>query len=251
MRRARTASIAVAVVAVYAWSIHGTELSVTELARGVPNFIDFASRLLPPDPAVLPSLLAPLAETFQVALLGTTGATLLALPLGFLGAANTTPGRLVYQATRLVLNVFRGISEFVYALLFVAMVGLGPFPGILALVVHGAGGLGKFCAESIEAIDPGPVEAVTASGASRLRVLWYAVLPQLLPYYLSYTLYYWEHNTRAATVLGVVGAGGIGFALTTSLKLYRFHEVSMIIIVILLLVWLIDRVSARLRTAVI
>ncbi len=141
----------------------------------------------------------------------------------------------------------RGINELVFALVFVAAVGLGPLPGVLALAVHTAGMLGKFYAEAMEGVDPGPVEALLATGAGRLQTIRYAVLPQVLPAIVAFNLYRLEVSVRSATVLGLVGAGGIGFELMTSMRLFRYRDVAVILAVVVGLVVLTDGVSTRVR----
>jgi phosphonate transport system permease protein len=146
-----------------------------------------------------------------------------------------------------LLNALRGINEFVFALIFVAAVGLGPFPGVLALAVHTAGMLGKFYAESIEAVDVAPIEGVQATGASRLQTIRFAILPQIMPAVVAFNLYRFEVAVRSATVLGLVGAGGLRFALMASMRLFKYREVATILVLILALVALTDLVSTRVR----
>jgi phosphonate transport system permease protein len=167
-----------------------------------------------------------------------------------LAAINITPSNFIYYAARGILNICRGVSEMVWALLFVSMVGLGPFPGVLALVIHCVGGMGKFSAEAIEAVDPRIIEATMATGANKIKVFLFSILPQFLPYYLSYLLAYWEYNTRQATILGMVGAGGIGFELISHITMFRFREASTVLLVMLFLTIVIDRISATVRAYV-
>jgi phosphonate transport system permease protein len=207
--------------------------------------LEFLRRMLPPDLQVLPSALAGALKTVEIALLGTAVAAALALPLGFLSARNVASPRVFYPA-RAVLNLFRSVATLVYALIFVAA-GLGPFPGMLAVVAYTTTSLAKLYSEAIEGIDPGPVDAVTATGATRLQVLRYGVLPQVLPLFLSYVLYRLETNIRAATVLGFVGAGGIGFYLQTYLRMIDYPAASTALLVTIAMVMVIDAVSSRLR----
>jgi phosphonate transport system permease protein len=186
-----------------------------------------------------------------IALWGTTLAALLALPLAFLAARNLTPHPLAYALARAVLNAQRGVSEMVFALLFVAAVGLGAFPGVLALAVHSAGVLGKFYAEAMENVEPGPLEALAATGAGRLQTVAFAVWPQVLPEVVTYTLYRWESDVRAAFVLGIVGAGGLGFELQMALRLFKYEQALTILVVIVLVVTAIDRLASRIRAGVI
>jgi phosphonate transport system permease protein len=195
----------------------------------------------------VPDVFFALAETIQMALIGTTAAAILAIPFGLLAARNTSPHRLVYQGTRLVLNANRAVPEIIFALIFVAAVGLGPFAGVLALTVGALGFLGKLYAEAIEAIDPGQVMAVTATGADGLQTFVYAVVPQAMPLALSYCLLLFEHNVRSATILGIVGAGGVGFLLDKNMALFQYQKLMGALILIVIAVTVIDRVSDALR----
>jgi phosphonate transport system permease protein len=243
--------VLVFLLGVYAWSACGTNLSTTELVQGYPHMMDFFSRLFPPNLAIIPELIPPTIETIQVAIWGTTLAVLLAVPLGILAAANLNPHPVLYTGARTILNALRAVSEMVFGLIFVAAVGLGPFPGVLALAFHSAGMLGKFYAEAIESIDTGPVEALEATGAHKLQVIIYGIIPQVLPEFIGYNLYRWEHNVRAATVLGLVGAGGIGFELVTSMRLFKYSDTASILLVILFTVTVVDYISSRIRARVI
>jgi phosphonate transport system permease protein len=236
--------------AALAWSARALQLSLRELVKGMPWVVDLVSRMVPPNWAFMQRLLQPVFETIQLAVWGTLLAIVLALPLCFLAARNLTPSPLVFHATRQLFNAARGINEIIFALIFVAAVGLGPFAGVLALSVHGAGMLGKFFAEAIEEADPGPVEALRATGARPLQVIAFAVLPQALPAWIAATLYRLEVNLRAATILGMVGAGGIGFELYSSLKLFQYEDTATCVIVILAMVMSADYVSSRLRARI-
>ena len=182
----------------------------------------------------------------QIALVGTTVAAVLAVPLALAAARNTAP-RWLYYVTRSALNAFRAIDTLVYALFFVAAVGLGPFPGVLAVIVYTATVLAKLFSEAIEAMDPGPVEAVQAVGATRIQVLRWGVLPQLGPEFVSFTLYRFETNIRAAAVLGFVGGGGIGFYIQTYLRLLNYPAASTVLLVLVVMVMVVDFTSSRLR----
>jgi phosphonate transport system permease protein len=151
---------------------------------------------------------------------------------------------------RTVLTTFRGISEIVWALLFVVAVGLGPFAGVIALIIFATGVIAKLLSEAIEAVHPGPLEAMAAAGASRWRVFMYGAWPQVLPNFLSYALYYWDHNTRQAVVLGFVGAGGVGYTLLFNLNSYYFEKAVMALLVLIALIIVIDRVCLWLRSKV-
>jgi len=237
-------------IAVLGWSARGIGISLTELARGLPWVADLISRMLPPNWTFAERLVKPVVETIQIALWGTLLAVLLGLPLCFLAARNLSPSLAVFHAMRQVLNALRGINEIIFALIFVAAVGLGPFAGVLALTVHGAGMLGKFFAEAIEEIDAGPVEALRATGARPALVIMFGVLPQVIPSWIAATLYRFEVNLRAATILGMIGAGGIGFELVSSMKLFQYQDTATCVLVILAMVMTADYISTRLRTRV-
>jgi len=183
--------------------------------------------------------------------LGTTLAVFFAFPLGFLAAETMSCRPLIYNTFRAIANISRGVSEMVWALLFVATVGLGPFPGVLALMVHSIGALTKFFAEAVDNIHEETISTMMSTGASRIQVIFQGIIPEVLPSFVSYILYYFEHNIRAATVLGIVGAGGIGFELLTSLKLFKYREVSTIVLVILILITIVDKFSSLIRRRVI
>jgi phosphonate transport system permease protein len=235
-----------AIAAVLIWSAVATEVSIGRVIEGLPFMWDFLRRMVPPDPSVLANALRGAVQTIQIAVVGTAVAAVLALPMGFAAARNAAPAWLFYGA-RSVLNVFRAVDTLVYALFFVAAVGLGPFPGVLAIVVYTATVLAKLYSEAIEAIEPGPVEAVRATGATPLQVLRWGVLPQLVPQFLSFTLYRFETNIRAAAVLGFVGAGGIGFYIQTYLRLLNYPAAATVLLVLIGLVMIVDFASSRLR----
>jgi phosphonate transport system permease protein len=243
-------AILAAAAAALTWSARDLHLSMSELMKGLPWVGDFVARMFPPNWSFMQRLVRPVLETIQLAVWGTLLAIVLALPLCFLAARNLTPSPVVFHATRQVFNAARGINEIIFALIFVAAVGLGPFAGVLALSVHGAGMLGKFFAEAIEEADAGPVEALRATGARPLQVIVFAVLPQALPAWIAATLYRLEVNLRAATILGMVGAGGIGFELYSSLKLFQYEDTATCVIVILVMVMTADYVSSRLRARI-
>jgi phosphonate transport system permease protein len=242
MKRAGAFSL----IVLLAWLAWDTGFDPARFARGMPWIADFVRRMLPPDLSVLPSALLGALKTVEIALLGTAVAAILALPLGFVSARNVA-GPAVFHPARAVLNLFRSIDTLVYALVFVAAVGLGPFPGVLAVIAYTTTSLAKLYSEAIEGIDPGPVDAVTATGATQLQVLRFGVLPQVLPLFLSYVLYRFETNIRAATVLGFVGAGGIGFYLQTYLRMIDYPAASTVLLVTVAMVMVVDGVSSRLR----
>lgn len=246
MTRTMKWTLGLATLVAFVWSSWATEVSGRRFVEGLPFMLDFMRRMVPPDLSVVGNGVRGAIQTLEIAVVGTVAAAVLALPLGFAAARNAAPRWLFYSA-RSVLNVFRAVDTLVYALFFVAAVGLGPFPGVLAVVVYTATVLAKLYSEAIEAIDPGPVEAVTASGATRLQILRWGVLPQLVPQFLSFVLYRFETNIRAAAILGFVGAGGIGFYVQTYLRMLNYPAASAVLLVLVALVMLVDFASSRLR----
>jgi phosphonate transport system permease protein len=275
-------------LAVMAWAFAGAKIRPGELLQGIPQIGSTLRRMLPPDFSKLtdprsyffppglsvPELLLPLPttdgqarskglwwnntfpqtvagatlETVQMALAGTFIALIIAFPLGFLAARNTTPHPVVYYTVRTLLNLLRTIPDLALGLLFVAAVGLGAFAGTLALGIHTATVLGKLLSESVENIDEGVVEAIRATGAGYAQVVSVAVLPQILPDLISFTLYRLETNVRAASVLGLIGAGGIGYLMNTSFRTFQYQEAAAIVLVLIALVMLVDFLSSRLRS---
>ena len=228
------------------WTAWDTGADPIRFVRGLPWIFDIVARMLPPDLRVLPAALLGALKTVEIALLGTAVAAVIALPLGVISARNVAAPPLFYPA-RAVLNFFRSVDTLVYALIFVAAVGLGPFPGVLAVIAYTTTSLAKLYSEAIEGIDAGPVDAITAAGATRLQILRFGVLPQVLPLFLSYVLYRLETNIRAATVLGFVGAGGIGFYLQTYLRMIDYPAASTVLLVTVAMVMVVDALSSKLR----
>ncbi len=217
-------------------------------AEGIQGIFQIIVREgLPPDFSRFPSWGQPLLDTFAMSIAGTALSVLSSFILGFLAARNTTPHPLVYAGARLFLNLMRAIPELILGILFLAAVGLGILPGVLALGFHSIGMVGKFFAEAIEHADPAPVEAVRACGGSPLQVLWHGILPQVFPQMADVSFYRWEYNFRASTVMGMVGCGGIGFQLISSLNLMDYRQVTALLLVILLCVTVVDELSARMR----
>jgi phosphonate transport system permease protein len=192
-------------------------------------------------------VLEKMIETLEIGLWGTIVAIVVSLPLALWSACNYAPHPLVYTSARAVVSLLRAIPEMISALFLVLAYGFGPAAGILALGLHAAGFLGKFYAEDIENADKGPQEALFAIGANKLKVLWFSVLPQVLPQYVAYTLYTLDRNVRMATIIGIVGAGGIGQELKGRYEMFNYGHVTTILIVLFITVFLLDRLSARLR----
>jgi phosphonate transport system permease protein len=245
--RLRFAAIVLLVAAFYAASWQLAQVSPSKLWTGLPKMASWARKAWPPATDELPVLLRRAAETVAMAAIGTTAAATLALPVCVLAARNVTPSPAVYYPVRWFLNALRGIDSFVFALLFVAAVGLGPFAGVLGVALHTWGSTAKLWAEAIENVPPGPLEAAAATGASRVKVLGFALLPDVAPSMVSVVLFWWEFNVRASTVLGVVGAGGIGQELKNSMDLLDFPRLLTIILIILAMVTVIDHLSQALR----
>ncbi|HLY09895.1 MAG TPA: phosphonate ABC transporter, permease protein PhnE [Planctomycetota bacterium] len=222
-------------------------LDARRMLQGTPSIVRLAGEMMPPDFRNAADWIKPLFQTLIMSVAGTALALILSLPLGCLAASNVAPHRAVYWGARGVLNALRGIPELILGIFFVAAVGFGVLPGVLALGLHSAGMVGKFFAEAMEHVDPGPVEAVRSTGASRLQVVAHGILPQILPQMADVAVYRWEFNVRASTVMGIVGAGGIGFELIASLRLMQYREVGAILLVVLGMVCLIDGLSGLLR----
>lgn len=237
-------------LAVLAWAAEGVGLRPQEVVKALPVIGEYFARMWPPKWQFAEVVWKPAVETIYIAVWGNVLATLVGLPLGILAARNVVPSPLVSNAAKSVLNLFRSVSELIWAIFFVSAVGLGPFPGALALGMNFAGILGRLYAEAIENVDPGPIEALQATGAGRLQVILFAILPQALPQFVTYNLYWFEVGVRSATVLGMVGAGGIGFELVTSIRLFEWRETGVILLIILGMVTVIDWASTYIRSRI-
>lgn len=216
-------------------------------AEGLPALGQLFGEMIPPDFSRWQAWLRPLADTFAMSVAGTALAVVLSLPLALLAARNTAPHPALYHAARTVLSFLRSVPELIMGIVFVAAVGFGALPGVLALALHSVGMVGKFYAEAIEHAEEKPLEAARAAGATRAQVVTHAVLPQVVPQLADITIYRWEYHFRASTVLGIVGAGGIGFELIAALRLIKYDQVSAILITILACVLVVDAIGAWLR----
>lgn len=234
------------VAMVLAWAWQGAEMRPLDLVRDAGNMGTFASEFFPPDFHDWRIYLKELVVTLHIALWGTVLAIIAAVPLGLLSAHNVAPAW-VYQPVRRIMDACRAINEMVFAMLFIVAVGLGPFAGVLALFIHTAGTLGKLFSEAVEAIDPRPVEGIRATGAHKLAELAYGVIPQVLPLWLSYSLYRFESNVRSASVVGMVGAGGIGVVLYEVIRGFQYAQTCAVLIMLVVTVSVIDLLSAWLR----
>jgi phosphonate transport system permease protein len=222
----------------------------TYLVTDSGNMAEYASGFMRPDFKDWRFYLEEMVVTIQIALWGTFLAVVLSVPLGILSAYNMAPWWIL-QPVRRLMDLFRAIHEVVFAVLFVVAVGLGPFAGVMALFIHTTGVLAKLFSEAVEAIDPRPVEAIRTTGASRLQQVVFGVIPQVLPLWISFSLYRLESNVRSATVLGIIGAGGIGQVLFESIRAFYYPQSSAILIIVVVTVTLMDLISQRLRRLVI
>ncbi|MFJ1709586.1 phosphonate ABC transporter, permease protein PhnE [Kitasatospora sp. NPDC088346] len=246
---ARVLLVAAAVAAAHVVAWNTTDMSLTALAEGWHGMAEFLGEAFPPklDWAVLQPSLSAALVTLWIGLLGTTLSIPPSLALALLAAREVAPSGLVYQAARSLLSFLRSVPDVVFALIFVTAVGLGPFPGVLALVCHNVGVMGKLWAEAIEDADPGPSQALRSAGAGRVQVALHALLPTTTPRLAGLLLYRLDVNVRASLILGLVGAGGIGFLINQSIKLFRFDEMLTHILVVLVLIVAVDRLSAAVR----
>ncbi|MCW5592532.1 MAG: phosphonate ABC transporter, permease protein PhnE [Burkholderiales bacterium] len=235
-----------AVAIVLAWAWNGADMRVGDLVKDSGNMAKFATEFFPPDFREWRSYLREMVITLHIALWGTVLAVLCAVPFGLLSAANIVPVW-VYQPVRRLMDACRAINEMVFAMLFIVAVGLGPFAGVLALWIHTTGTLAKLFAEAVEAIDPRPVEGVRATGASALEEILYGVIPQVLPLWISYSLYRFESNVRSASVVGMVGAGGIGVIVYEVIRGFEYAQTSAVMLIIIVTVTALDMISARIR----
>jgi len=234
----------------FIWASTGLMEDLPRIISGVPHAVDYIKGMWPPDLTILPELFIPLVETIQIAVVGTILAALISVPISFLAARNTAPSTLIYSGTRGAINFLRAIPILLWAILFVSLVGLGPLAGVFAIVCHCVGTLGKYFSEAIESIGPSIqdiLESMRTEGANEAQVIRHGLLPALAPLFISYILYYLESNIRAATVLGFVGAGGIGLYLTQTVRLFKRHETATVILVILGIVLSVDAMSRQIR----
>jgi len=235
------------IVFIAVWSVNQLEIPWFYFLDAHTQAGDLFERMFPPDWAFFAEVLDPLVETIHIATLGTIITFVIAFPIAFLSARNTTFNSVTWFIGRFILVTSRSVNTVVWGLLFVAIFGPGPIAGIWAIAARSIGFMGKLLAEAIEEIDEGTVEAIEATGASRLQVLWLGVLPQVLPVIWGTTVYRWDINIRESTVLGFVGAGGIGIILYSSINQFAWREVGVMLISILLVVILSELVSAAIR----
>ena len=213
-------------------------------------FGDILSRMLPPDFSNFKNLSYAMLETIEIAFLGTFIAIVLSIPVGLFSARNLAPNYIIFLLARIVTIFFRAIPEFIMAMILVIAVGFGAIPGVLALGFHTMGFLAKFYAEDIEHVNKGPIEALKSSGASKRQIISFAVIPQIIPSFVGNNLYILDRNIRMATMLGIVGAGGIGYELQSSFRMFEYQKVSAIIIIIFVTIFLIDHLSSFIRSKI-
>ncbi|MEZ6013593.1 MAG: phosphonate ABC transporter, permease protein PhnE [Planctomycetota bacterium] len=243
-----------ALTLIVAWRVTDTSLRELLSRNGLNGAKRIFLAILSPDWSILPLVIEETLVTIFMALQATLIAVPIAFVMSFPAARNvmraTHIGRLVYVASRLLFNFVRSIEALVWAIIFSVWVGIGPFAGMLALMVHSVASLVKLFSEQVENVEHGPIEAIEATGAGRLQVIWFAIVPQVVLPYLSFTIYRWDINVRMATIIGLVGGGGIGKLLIQYQGLAKWHAVGTIVIVIAVVVWLMDWLSSRLREAI-
>lgn len=237
----------VLVIALLVASARTARVNLLQFWQRLPTVGEWLSRLFPPDFSELPIFLEAIWETLAIAIVGTGCAIIAAIPLALLVARNITPVKGLATPLRGLLNLLRGIDTAIFALFFVSIVGLGPFAGALGVAFHTTGSMAKLYAEVLESLPHEPIEAIEATGSDRLRTFAFAVLPEALPGLIGISLYLWEFNVRSSVILGIVGAGGIGYELLVSLKLLDFPRLCIILLLILVMVSMIDALSAYLR----
>jgi phosphonate transport system permease protein len=249
--RLATPVMLLAALAIFVFGLVDLDFSPTRLIAGLHQLGWISMMMLPPDPgSSLPLYLKSLGETLSIALLGTTLAATMALPVSLFAARNIVP-EVVRFPVRRFLDTIRGIDTLIWALVWINVVGLGPFAGVLAIAVSDFGAFGKLFSEAVEGADRKQVEGIRASGGSRLHEIRFGLMPQVLPVIAGQVLYFIESNTRSATIIGIVGAGGIGLQLAEQIRVLEWQKVSFLILMILVAVAAIDWISGKLRFAII
>ena len=238
-------------MALFIYGLLSLDVTFARLYGGLGELGSMVMRMLPPDPGRFNLYLDAMLETLAIALLGTLLAAIAAFPLGFLAARNTTLNRLVQFMARRSFDTLRGVDILIWALIWINVVGLGPFAGVLALFMSDLGIFGKLFSEAIEAADNKPVEGVLSTGGTATDSVRFGVLPQLMPVMLSQVLYAFESNTRSASIIGIVGAGGIGLILSEQIRTLELQQMSFVILMILVTVSVIDYFCSKLRFAII
>jgi phosphonate transport system permease protein len=241
----------ISLISILTFIIIDLEINFIELFSDSSKYFgDILNRMLPPDFSNLKNLIYSMLETIEIAFLGTFIAVALSIPVGLFSARNLAPNYGVFLVARTITIFFRAIPEFIIAMILVIAIGFGAMPGVLALGIHTMGFLAKFYAEDIEHINKGPMEALKASGASKGQIISFAVIPQIIPSFIANNLYILDRNIRMATMLGIVGAGGIGYELQSSFRMFEYQKVSAIIIIIFITIFIIDHLSSFIRSKV-
>lgn len=250
--RLATPAMILGALGIFLFGLVDLDFSPTRLLSGLHQLGWITMMMIPPDPgSSLPAYLVALGETLSIALLGTTIAAVFALPVSLLAAKNIVPSKIVRFPVRRFLDSIRGVDTLIWALVWINVVGLGPFAGVLAIAVSDFGAFGKLFSEAIEAADRKQVEGIRASGGNALHEIRFGLMPQILPVIAGQVLYFIESNTRSATIIGIVGAGGIGLQLAEQIRVLEWQEVSFLILMILVAVAAIDWISSKLRFAII
>jgi phosphonate transport system permease protein len=250
--RLATPVMALCAFVVFVFGLVDLDFSPTRLLSGLHQLGWITLMMIPPDPGTsLPLYLKALGETLSIALLGTTIAAIFALPVSLLAAKNIVPSNILRFPVRRFLDSIRGVDTLIWALVWINVVGLGPFAGVLAIAVSDFGAFGKLFSEAIEAADKRQVEGIRAAGGSALHEIRFGLMPQVLPVIAGQVLYFIESNTRSATIIGIVGAGGIGLQLAEQIRVLEWQKVAFLILMILLAVAVIDWISGKLRFAII
>ena len=250
--RLATPALIVVALAVLVYGLVDLDFSPSRFFAGLSQLGWISLMMIPPDPgSSLPVYLKALGETLSIALLGTTLAAIFALPVSLLAARNIVPSNMLRFPVRRALDSIRGVDTLIWALVWINVVGLGPFAGVLAIAVSDFGAFGKLFSEAIESADQKQVEGIRASGGSALHEIRFGLLPQVLPVIAGQVLYFIESNTRSATIIGIVGAGGIGLQLAEQIRVLEWQKVSFLILMILVAVAAIDFISGKLRFAII
>lgn len=228
-------------------SVYGTGISLSDFISGIPNIWTLLTEMFPPQWGYFLYVTKPMLATIRMAVIGTTFGAIVAFPVAILASSNVIKVPVVYYFSRFIMNLIRTIPELLLAALFVPVFGIGEVAGILAIAVFSFGVIAKLAYESVEAIDPGPMEAMTAVGATKIQLIFFGVVPQVLAQFMSYFLYSFEINIRAAAILGYVGAGGIGLFLNNTLSFFQYDKTLTIILYTLVVVVIIDTISNRIR----
>jgi phosphonate transport system permease protein len=250
--RLATPAMIVAAFAVFIFGLVDLDFSPAKLFAGLSQLGWITLMMIPPDPgSSLPAYLSALGETLSIALLGTTIAAVVALPFSLLAARNVIPSGWLRFPVRRFFDSIRGVDTLIWALVWINVVGLGPFAGVLAIALSDFGAFGKLFSEAIEAADKKQVEGIRASGGTALHEIRFGLMPQVLPVIAGQVLYFIESNTRSATIIGIVGAGGIGLQLAEQIRVLEWQKVSFLILMILVAVAAIDWISGKLRFAII